>query len=296
MKPAPFEYLRAGSLDEVCDLLARHGPDAKLIAGGQSLVPMMAMRLLRPAWLIDINEVAGLSFVEAGRNSVRIGAGTRQCALLEDTVLSGLLPIIRRALHWVGHDQTRNRGTIGGSLAHADPAAELPLVAVMLDAKIRTLSRSRGRAELSARQFFTGPMSTLLEPDDCLIEVEFPAWSAGRVGSAFDEISIRHGDFALVAVAAQFELDAAGRCIRAALALGGAGPSPLDLSGPASALCGVVLEDAALEDVANAIAKHLEPPSDLHASAEYRRHLARVLTLRVMKRARDDAARVGQGA
>ena len=286
MKSAPFEYARAASLDEACSLLARHGDDAKLIAGGQSLVPMMAMRLLRPAWLIDINEIAALKFVKAENGVVRIGSCARQCTVERDDALAAKVPLLRQALAWVGHVQTRNRGTVGGSLAHADPSAELPLAARMLGAKM-VLRSSKGSRTLDAGQFFTGPMSTSARPDECLEEIHWPVWSDKRTGSAFTEIAIRHGDFAMVAAAAQLAVDESGRCTRAALGLGGAAGTPLAFPKIAARLVGAKLEDKAIEDAAESAARETDPGGDLHATKEYRRHLARVLAARVLREARD---------
>ena len=176
MKSAPFEYARAASLAEAGDLLSRHGDGAKLIAGGQSLVPMMAMRLVRPAFLVDINEIAALKFVKPEKDAVRIGACTRQCAVERDELLAARVPLVRQALAWVGHVQTRNRGTVGGSLAHADPSAELPLVAQTLGAKMVVRS-AKGLRTLQAEKFFSGPMATAMSADECLEEINWPAWS-----------------------------------------------------------------------------------------------------------------------
>jgi len=288
LKTAPFEYARAASLAEACGLLARHGDSAKIIAGGQSLMPMMAMRLLRPAWLVDIDAVAALKFIAFERDFARTGAGTRQCALERDDTLAARVPLLRQALAFVGHVQTRNRGTIGGSLAHADPSAELPLAAQVLGARI-VLRSQKGARTLDAGQFFSGPMATIARPDECLEEIHWPIWSEKRTGSAFTEISVRHGDFAMVAAAAQVALDAEGRCTRAALGLGGVGGTPLAFPKVAARLLGTRLEDAAVQEAGKAAAAESEPGSDLHASAEYRRHLARVLAARALREARDRA-------
>jgi len=290
LKAAPFEYTRAASLAEACDLLARHGGDAKLLAGGQSLVPMMAMRLVRPAWLIDINEIAELKFVKLENDAARTGACTRQSIVERDDALAARVPLLRRALAWVGHVQTRNRGTVGGSLAHADPSAELPLAARVLGAKM-VLRSSKGARTLEAERFFTGPMSTAMRPDECLEEVHWAAWGWRRTGCAFNEISVRHGDFAMVAAAAQVALDAAGRCVRATFGLGGAGGTPLAFPEIAARLVGTRLEDEGIEGAASDAASATEPGGDLHASNEYRRHLVRVLAARALREARDDAAR-----
>jgi len=288
LKAAPFEYRRAASLADACAMLATHGDSARVIAGGQSLVPMMAMRLLRPAFLVDINEITALKFVKIEKDFARTGACMRQCVVERDDTLAARVPLLRQALAWVGHVQTRNRGTVGGSLAHADPSAELPLVARMLGAKI-VLRSSKGSRTLDAGQFLTGPMSTSAQPDECLEEIHWPVWSEKRTGSAFTEIAIRHGDFAMVAAAAQLAVDESGRCTRAALGLGGAAGTPLAFAEIAARLVGTKLEDKAIEDAASDASKETDPGADLHATKEYRRHLARVLAGRVLREAREKA-------
>lgn len=283
--------MRAASVGEACGLLARHGDTAKLLAGGQSLVPMMAMRLLRPAWLIDINEISALKFVAAEKDFVRIGACTTQKVVERDEALATRVPMLRQALAWVGHVQTRNRGTIGGSLAHADPAAELPLVAEILGARM-VLRSTRGTRTLESGNFFAAQMATAVRPDECLEEIHWPVWPERRTGSAFAEISVRHGDFAMVAAAAQIALDDDGRCARAALGLGGVGQTPLAFQKLAARLAGTRLEENVIEDIAHSAAAESEPSNDLHASAEYRRHLARVLAARVLRAAREKASAI----
>ena len=269
-------------------MLATHGDSAKLIAGGQSLVPMMAMRLVRPAFLVDINEIAALKFVVMENNAAHIGACARQSTVERDDALAARVPLLRQALAWVGHVQTRSRGTVGGSLAHADPCAELPLVAQVLGAKMM-LRSAKGARTLEAEKFFTGPMSTAVRPDECLEEIHWPVWSEKRTGSAFTEIAIRHGDFAMVAAAAQVALDGDGRCIRAAFGLGGAGGTPLAFPKLAARLVGAKLDDGTIESAANDAAKECDPGSDLHATREYRRHLAGVLASRALREARERA-------
>jgi len=291
MKSAPFEYTRAVSVAEACALLAREGDSAKLIAGGQSLVPMMAMRLVRPAWLIDINEIPELKFVKIEKDAARIGAGTRQCVVERDGALAARVPLLRQALAWVGHAQTRNRGTLGGSLAHADPSAELPLVAQVLGAKM-VLRSAKGTRTLDAEKFFSGPMSTSARPDECLEEIRWPVWPEGPTGSAFTEIAIRHGDFAMVAAAAQVALAADGRCTRAVFGLGGAGGTPLAFPKIAARLVGTKLEHEVIEAAAVDAAKECDPGADLHATKEYRRHLAGVLAARALREARERAGAI----
>ncbi|HTF13576.1 MAG TPA: FAD binding domain-containing protein [Burkholderiales bacterium] len=288
MKAAPFEYARAASLAEACALLATHGDSAKLLAGGQSLVPMMAMRLVRPAWLVDISEISALKFVKVEKDAVRIGACTRQCIVERDDAIAARVPLLRQALAWVGHVQTRNRGTVGGSLVHADPCAELPLVAQVLGARMLLRSGS-GTRMLEAEKFFAGPMATNVRPGECLEEIHWPAWSWRHTGSAFTEISVRHGDFAMVAAAAQIAIDGDGRCVRAAFGLGGAGGTPLAFPKIAARLVGTRLDDAVVKDAAHAAATETQPGGDLHASVEYRRHLAGVLAARALREARERA-------
>jgi CO/xanthine dehydrogenase FAD-binding subunit len=288
LKPAPFSYARAASVAEACDWLRREGEDAKLIAGGQSLVPMMAMRLTRPKRLIDINEIADLKFVALDAGRARIGACTRQRVVERDDSLAGKVPLLRQALAWVGHAQTRNRGTAGGSLAHADPAAELPLAAQVLEAAV-VLRCAAGVRSVPAADFFTGPLMTVTRADECLEEIHWPIWGEARAGSAFAEVSRRHGDFAMVAAAAQVALDGDGRCTRASFGIGGGALGPRAFPGIAARLAGSRLEDEAIEDAARAAASKSEFHGDLHASAAYRRHLAGVLAARVLRSARDQA-------
>ena len=298
MKAAPFEYTRPATLAAACEMLAAHGPEAKLIAGGQSLVPMMAMRLARPAWLIDISRLAELQHIapctglSADADGVFIvGAGVRQCVVERDTLARVNLPLLARALPWVGHVQTRNRGTIGGSVVHGDASAEIALVACVLDAML-DLRDTSGVTEIPAREFFLAPMVTAILPEQCLAEIRFPLWR-GRAhalrGCAFEEVSVRHGDFALVSACAQLELDVNGRCLRAELGVGGAAPVPLALPEIGTQLIGLPLKEQTIADAAAAAVDLIDPEGDLHATADYRRHLARILVERVLRAARDDA-------
>jgi CO/xanthine dehydrogenase FAD-binding subunit len=295
VKAAAFEYTRASSIDEACALLREHGDGARLIAGGQSLAPMMAMRLARPAWLVDINEIAELKYIRAKGERLHMGACTRQRDAERDGGVGKLVPLVCEALRWVGHVQTRNRGTVGGSLAHADPSAELPLVACVVDAEVSVRS-TRGPRTLRAGELFTGPMTTALASDELIEDIAWPIWREDRMGSAFTEVSIRHGDFALVAAAAQVALDGAGRCARAGFGVGGADATPVVFPELAETLIGSRLEDAIIAGVAARAAALLDPGDDLHASADYRRHLAGVLTMRALRQARDRAVagRAGQ--
>jgi CO/xanthine dehydrogenase FAD-binding subunit len=294
VKAAPFDYVRASSTDEACALLREHGESARPIAGGQSLAPMMAMRLARPAWLVDIDGIAELKYIRVDGEHLRTGAGTRQRALERDAVAARSVPLLPAALQWVGHVQTRNRGTVGGSLAHADPAAELPLAACVLDAEVSVRS-TRGRRVIRARELFTGPMTTALEADELIEEIAWPIWREDRVGSAFTEVSIRHGDFALVAAAAQVALDEEGRCLRTSFGVGGADATPVVFPEAADTLQGSRLEDDVIGSAAESAAAGLAPGEDLHASADYRRHLAKVLVARALREARDHAMAAHMG-
>ncbi len=285
MKAAPFEYVRAESLDHACQMLALRGEEAKLIAGGQSLVPMLAMRLLAPAWLVNIHGLAELQEISVVQDQLVIGAAVRQCVADADPQVKQSVPLLSKALHWVGHAATRNRGTVGGSLAHADPSAELALAAALLDATL-SLKSARGIRQVAAGDFLVGPMMTCLEPDECLVDARFPIWREDRSGCAFEEISARHGDFAIVSAAAQLGVDQAGVCTRAALGIGGAGPMARAFSDLARRLVGTRLEEALLREVAQEAAAQLEPTGDLQASAAYRRHLAAVLAKRALLGAR----------
>jgi CO/xanthine dehydrogenase FAD-binding subunit len=301
MKAAPFEYARPATLAEVCDLLAAHGPDAKLIAGGQSLVPMMAMRLARPAWLIDISRLAELQRIAAPADLPAdedghfvVGAGVRQCVMERDPHARASVPLLVRALRWVGHVQTRNRGTIGGSIVHGDASAEIALVACVLDAMLE-LRDSSALIQVPAREFFLAPMITSIAPEQCLAEIRFPVWRGlgkdAMRGCAFDEVSVRHGDFALVSACAQVELDADGRCLRLELGIGGAAPVPLAMPAIGVQLVGLELNESAIDAAAAAAVDLIDPEGDLHATADYRRHLARVLVGKVLRAAKENAIR-----
>lgn len=288
MKAAPFEYVRAESLDHACQVLALRGDEAKLIAGGQSLVPMLAMRLLAPAWLVNIHGLSELQQISVLQDQLVIGAAVRQCVADAHPQLKESVPLLSKALHWVGHAATRNRGTVGGSLAHADPSAELALAAALLNATL-TLKSARGTRQVAAGDFLVGPMMTCLEADECLVDARFPIWREAQTGCAFEEISARHGDFAIVSAAAQLGVDQAGVCTRAALAIGGAGPMALAFNDLAKRLVGSRLEDGLLREVAQEAAAQVEPTSDLQASAAYRHHLAGVLAERALLGAKREA-------
>ncbi|WP_326537087.1 FAD binding domain-containing protein [Pseudorhodoferax sp.] len=284
MKAAPFEYVRAESLEHALACLAEHGMDAKAIAGGMSLVPMMAMRLARPAVLLDINRLAELRQVgiEAGR--VRMGATTRQRTVEDGADIHRALPLVRDALRWVGHVQTRNRGTVGGSLVHADPSAELPLAAVVLGAVLTLRSQADGERRVAAQDFFLGPMFTATGETECLVEIEWPVWP-GEVATAFDETAMRHGDFAMASAACQLQLDAQGICRRAAFGLGGVDGTPRAFPELAAQLVGHRIDRGVAQEIAHAAVRLTAPGSDLHADADYRSHLGVVMLTRVLLQA-----------
>ena len=286
MKPAPFDYLRPGSLAEACALLAAD-EDARLIAGGQTLVPMLAMRLARPAKLIDILRLPELAGIREEPGAVVVGATTRQAQAERDPVIRASVPMLARVLPWVGHPPTRNRGTIGGSIANADPSAEIPLAAVTLGADI-LLATTGGPRSTPAAEFFIGAMVTSIGLGECVRAIRFPVWPHKRIGVGFFEISARRSDFAFVAAAAQVALDDGGKCLDVALGLGGVADRPLRLD--VSSLIGTKLDAASVSDAVNAASTDLDAMSDLHASAAYRRRVAVTLGIRALEQARDNAA------
>lgn len=284
MKPAPFEYHRPESVEEALSLLAEHGYDAKLLAGGQSLVPAMNFRMAVPAVLIDLNRIAGLDGIAEVDGGLRIGAMVRQRVAERDPLVAARAALIAETLPYVAHAQIRNRGTMGGSIAHADPAAEIPAVMLALDARFRLRGPS-GERLVSAGEFFTGLFGTALEPDEMLTEIEVPA-AAPRTGWGFDEVSRRHGDYALAGIAATVQVDEAGRCSSARIALLSVGEGPVLAVEAAAALVGQAPDEAAIRAAAEAASQRdVDPPGDIHASPEYRRQLVTVLVQRVLPRA-----------
>ncbi len=286
MKPPRFEYHAPSTTEEALDLLARYGGDAKVLAGGQSLMPLLNFRLVRPAALIDLNRIAALAYIRELDGQVRFGAMTRQRAVEFSPVVRRRLPLLAEATRWVGHLPIRTRGTIGGSIAHADPAAEYPAVLSALDGEV--VARSpRGERTLRPRELFQTYLTTTLKPDEILTEVRLPAMEAGA-GYAFEEFARRHGDFAIVGVAAVLVLDGS-RVVRARLATAGANPVPTRLRAAEEILERGDLSEEAIEAAASRAGELVQPDSDIHASADYRRHLTGVLTARALKRARTRA-------
>ena len=291
MKPAPFDYVRPDSLGEACAILASD-EDTRIIAGGQTLVPMLAMRLARPARLVDILRLKELHGISTEENAIVIGAVTRQVEVERSEIIRRSLPLLAKALPWVGHPPTRNRGTVGGSIANADPSAEIPLVAITLGAEIEIANPS-DRTRMPADEFFIGPMLAAVMPGDCVCAVRFPLWTQARVGTGFHEVSARRSDFAFVAAAAQVALDQVGRCIAATLGLGGVGDRAIRID--VAPLVGNVPTREAITDIVRAATKALDASSDLHASADYRRRVAATLGIRALDDAFAEAAS-GHGA
>lgn len=283
MKPAPFAYLAPRHRAQALEALREYGPDAKVLAGGQSLVPLLAMRIVRPAIIVDLNRIRDLAFVRTSPEGLRLGAMTRQRAAEADAKVAARAPLVAEALRHIGHPQIRSRGTVGGSLAHADPAAELPAAAVALDAQL-VLASTRGERVVGAGEFFTGYLSTALEPDELLVEIRIPRQER-EVRWAFGEVARRHGDFALAGVAVVLRLDGDRRCQDARIVFTGVGPGPVRIPEVEACLRGRRLTDEAVDEAARLAADRLEPPDDIHASAAYRRHVAGVLAARGIRQA-----------
>lgn len=280
MKPPVFEYHRPDSLNEALALLGAH-PDAKPLAGGQSLIPAMNFRLAAPGRLIDLNaldELAGID--ETAEGGLRIGAMTRHRAVERSAAVAARAPLLAAAMPFIAHRQIRNRGTIGGSLAHADPAAELPAVMVALAARL-VLASTRGERVVPAEEFFTGLFATALEEGELITAIEIPA-PPPRSGSAFLELARRHGDYALVGVTAVVILDSADRVAEARIVLFSVGEGPVRAARAEAALAGTTGDAAAREAAADAVQGDIDPSSDIHASSAYRRQLASVLTRRAL--------------
>ncbi|HZT52520.1 MAG TPA: FAD binding domain-containing protein [Stellaceae bacterium] len=282
MKPARFDYACPASLDEAVALLAAHPGEAKPLAGGQSLMPALNFRLAQPALLVDLRKVPGLDRIAVGADGVRLGARVRWCDIERDGRLAAAHPLLKEAVTHIAHYQIRNRGTVGGSLAHADPAAELPGIAVACDATIRVTGKAGARG-IAAARFFTGALATALQPDEIITELHLPAWPAGRRWG-FEEFALRRGDFALAGVAAFYD-PAGGRAANTHIGVIGASSHAHRIAAAEAALDGKTPDEAAILAAARAAAAAVDPPSDLHADAEYRRALVEVLVERALKRA-----------
>ena len=293
MKPAPFDYHAPGSAKEAVDLLAELGDGAKLIAGGQSLVPVLAMRLAVFDHLIDISRIEALRGIEERGDSVWIGAGTTEAEIGRSALVARRLPLLSRATPLIGHFQIRNRGTIGGSLAHADAAAEYPAVALALDATIEALS-PRGQREIPAAGFFTGIWTTTLEPDELLTGVSFPAAAdipGVRQGFAIEEFARRSGDFAVAGAAVAVGLDPAGQVSASGIGLFGLGPTAVRAAAAEAAVAGVAASEIDPAEVGRAAVADLDAvPSDLHGSASYRKKVGAAMVARAWEQAVKEAA------
>ncbi len=285
MKPAPFSYHAAQTLDEAFALLQAHGDEAKILAGGQSLTPMMNMRLAQPTHLVDIGGIEDLAYIRGNGDRVEIGALTRHYQLEQSSLVQRACPILAAAAHNVGHYAIRQRGTIGGSLAHADPAAELPLMAMLFDTEIE-IGSGAGNRVVMASDFLVSIYTTALEPGEILTQVVFPTLDAGE-GWGFRWVSRRVGDFAIVSVAVTVKLDGSGRVERLRLAVGGVDATPLALGQLANAYVGQEPDSRWVEAIAEEAAGRVQPGSDLHASAEYRCELTQVLLRRALRDALD---------
>jgi len=282
MKPAPFAYFAPNSLEEAVSLLAQHGDEAKILAGGQSLVPMMAFRLATPAVLVDLNGVGELDYARREERALVLGALTRHRAVA-DLGLRQSCPMLADGVDLIGHPAIRNRGTVGGSLAHADPAAEWPAILLALDGEVSTIGPN-GRRTIPAADLFETYFTTSLDPDEILTEVRLPLPNGGQVRSTFVEFARRHGDFALVGVAALAERAGDGSTRDARLALIGVADRPVRARAAEAALRGRQPSDEVLREAAHAVDGEIDPVSDVHASVDYRRHLAKVLVGRALAR------------
>jgi len=290
MKPAPFKYYAPHSVPEVLELLNEHGYDAKILAGGQSLVPMMNFRLVQPAVLVDINNIPELSYIETHDNGIRLGAMVRHSLAGKDPLIKERAPLIHETMPQIATVQIRNRGTIGGSLAHADASAELVVVSTALEAQFK-IQNQEGERLVPASEFFVGLLMTSLEPEDLLVEVQIPALPT-RSGWSLKEVARRPHDFALMGVAAILTLDKKDRCTEARMVYLSAGDGPISAPEAAKLLIGNEITTELITAAAEkAAADEIDPGSDIHATAEFRRHLANVLT----RRALDEALQRAKG-
>ena len=282
MKPAPFEYYVPDSTEQALDLLREHGEGAKLLAGGQSLVPAMNFRVVQPSVLIDLNRIGELKYIREKNGAIQIGAMTRERELEFDPVVAKITPLLAEAMPHVAHPQIRNRGTLGGSLANADPAAELPVIMLALGARLKVANADRERW-VEAQDFFAGMFTTDLAPDEMLVEIELSSIGP-RTGWSFMEVAPRAGDYALMGVAALVTLDENGKCKQTRLIYLNAGEGPVDAKEAAKSLEGETLNDQTVEMAAAlATEKEINPFGNIHASPDYQRHLAHVLTKKVLK-------------
>ena len=284
MKPAAFDYHAPTTVAEAVGLLAELGDGAKVLAGGQSLIPMLALRLTSFEHLVDIGRIDELKGVERRDGALWVGAGTTEAAVEHDADVAASVPLLARATPYVGHFQIRNRGPVGGSIAHADPAAEYPAVALALDATMEVASPS-ARRTIPAGEYFDGLWSTSMEPDELLVGVSFPVWS-GRSGFAVEEFARRHGDFAIAGAAVGVQISDDGSIGRAAIGLIGLGSTPERAAAAEQALVGTAAGAVDVEEVGRLATADLDSiPADLHGSADYRRQVGAVMVARALTRA-----------
>ncbi len=285
MKPPPFKYVPAESLEHALEQMAEHGDAAKLLAGGQSLIPAMNFRVLQPSVLIDLNRIDSLEYIEpADDGTLLIGAMTRQRDLETSEAVEHRVPLLHEAMPHIAHPQIRTRGTLGGSLAHADPAAELPVIVIAAGARMRATGPD-GDRWIEAKDFFEGMFSTALRPDEVLVEVAFPSTAPGS-GWSFVETSRRRGDYAMMGVAVQVELDGDGVCKEARLIYLNAGDGPVEAEQAEAILRGEAPSDEVFDAAAiEAADKEIDPMGSIHATIDFQRHLARVLTKRALEKA-----------
>lgn len=282
MKPAPFDYVAPATVEEACAVLTEAGGGATVLAGGQTLMPLLNLRMSQPFILVDINRIAGFSGISRGDGTIRIGPATRQSDALASDLLVAELPVLVQALSHVGHHQTRNRGTVGGSVALGEPAAELPATCVALNATIE-LRSVRGSRTVAARDFYVGPYMTVAEPDELVTAIQFPDWPAGHV-TLFRELAQRPGDFALVGMVGAIGLEG-GRIARAGIAWFGMGPTPIAARQAEAALLGKTPNAIDPADIARLAIADTAPFDDHHASAEYRRTVGTRLFERTLREA-----------
>lgn len=289
MKPAPFEYAAPTTVAEAIEILAEHGDEAKVLAGGQSLVPLLALRLARPELVVDINRVRELDPVERNDGYLRIGALVCHARFERDGAEASAVPLLARTAPLIGHFQIRNRGTVCGSLAHADPAAEWPTIAATLDAEVEAVS-SRATRRIPAREFFVGTFMTALEPDELIVAVHFPVWNADA-GFAVEEFARRSGDFAIAGAVCGVEVTD-GRVTRCSLGLLGMAATPLRSDVVEQAVTGTAVSDVDVEELGRLAVADLEPPGDIHANSAYRRRVGGALASRALASALREAAGV----
>ena len=282
MKPAPFDYIAPATVEEACAVLAEAGGGATVLAGGQTLMPLLNLRMSQPFIILDINKIAALTGISRGADGTRIGPVTRQCEILEGSQCDTNLPLLVQAVSHVGHHQTRNRGTIGGSIALGEPAAELPATAVALGAMIEARS-TRGTRTIPAREFYLGPYMTVLEPDELVTAIDFPDWPAGHI-TLFREVAQRPGDFALVGMVGALVLEG-GKITRAGIAWFGMGPTPIAAVQAEAALLGKSIDAVDVAAIAELAIADTAPFDDIHASAEYRRTVGRRIFARTLSEA-----------